>query len=381
MIGDMDTLIKHRTILGLAVISLLLLSSEDAQAKITKLLKKRKIVVINDKRVKKGDQVCFYEKKTKRACGRVVKVSKTKKKSYVRIRKRSSFRKLEKGMMHEVVGAGGIARRSGGGSSRFKFRASFQPSYNRRARYKLQSIDETGDKATFADSAGPSEPKEIFPKFLNELAHHAWGGAGLEFEASVYSNMSVAAGSRYVFLATASASSIPGTTLSTTEDQAATGIKASEHEVSAWLDFYPYEIPTALIRLGLGVEGNYNMLFLSGSILDCKGNSCTGTSAPKAIKEDIYKASANVITMSFRVTARRNFKITDYFGIGASLRGIITPFSISESIKLDKADPEVLTMFTDKKNMEKMLKEGLKYGPKTAKYHSIMAEISVFFSF
>ena len=213
MIGNMDTLTKHSTILGLAVISLLTLSSSAAQAKITKLLKKRKIVVINDKRVKKGDQVCFYEKKNKRACGRVVKVSKKRKKSYVRIKKRSSFRKLEKGMAHEVVGAGGIARRSGGGASLFKLRASFQPSFNRRARYTLANINETDTEATFSEAAEPKEAEGLLAKGHDFFANQAWGGVGLEFESSVYGNMSAAAGGRYVYLASATSSGTPGTNL------------------------------------------------------------------------------------------------------------------------------------------------------------------------
>lgn len=381
MIGNMDTLTKHSTVLGLAVISLLALSSSAAQAKITKLLKKRKIVVINDKRVKKGDQVCFYEKKNKRACGRVVKVSKKRKRSYVRIKKRSSFRKLEKGMAHEVVGAGGIARRSSG-ASLFKLRASFQPSFNRRARYTLANINETDTEATFSDAAEPKAGDTIWAKGHDFFANQAWGGAGLEFESSVYGNMSAAAGGRYVYLASATSSGNPGTSLHT-DSESTTGVKASEHEISAWLDFYPYEIPTAMIRLGLGVEGNYNMLSISGDILSCKNKACAGTSAPKAI-ENIYKASTNVVTLSFRATVRRDFKIADNIGIGTSLRGIVTPVDIIKSVdtlKATKLEPKVKTLFKDQANFEKKLRDALGYGSKKANHFSIMAEISAFFSF
>ena len=379
MIGDMATLVRHSTAsvvwsLVAGMLFLLLLSSQPAQAKITKLLKKRKIVVINDKRVKKGDQVCFYKKKAKRACGRVVKVSKSKKKSYVRIKKRASFRKLEKGMTHEVVGAGGSVASKSSGSSPFKVSVAFQPSFNRRAKYTLLHLDEENKKFI---EAKPNEGKEFFEQAHDFFAQQAWAGVGLEFDAIVYNYMSVAFGVRYVNLATATALHVPGTQLDGDNPDAATGVKASEHELSGWLDFYPYEVPTAKIRLGVGLEGNYSMLSLAGMIYNCKNNACAST-VPATGKE-YYKFKNNLITMSARFTARRNFAITEQFGVGTAVRGLYTPnFLEVASPTLTTDDKNFIAMFEGKEKLQEALEKELNH---RSALWSVMLELSAFFSF
>ena len=176
------------------LIALILLTfvTSEAQATITKLLKKRRVVVIDDGDVSKGDKVCFFNASgRKRACGKVVKVKEDK--SYVKVKSKKRFRRLKKGMTHEVSGG------SRGGGARaehsFVFRLLYTPGLMTRSKFNYLSTNEEdgGNDGPFL--ALSDEMIRQGDSTMSRMARMLpWGSGGAEGEVFVTPTISIAMG-------------------------------------------------------------------------------------------------------------------------------------------------------------------------------------------
>ena len=312
-----------------------------AQGAIIKLLKKRKVVVIDDADVSKGDKVCFYSASNrKRACGRVVKVKEEK--SYVKVKSKKRFRRLKKGMTHEVSTGGGS---SGGGGSRgehsFTFRLLYTPGFM--ARSKFNYLDHIEDEKVNGNDGPfmpfPDDEIDAGDSTQSKMARmFPWGSGGLEAEIFITPTMSVAMGGRYTLINVS-----PHVTfnyLVKGDKQFIMG-DYSGYELNFWLDFFPLYVEELGLRLGVGGEFTMSNLSIRTDFMEQE----TPTSLPKMLDPDFFKGKSVANIMSVRLSARKDFPMGAY-GFGMGVTAIISPMSLSNKFTLDaKPDSKLLDKY------------------------------------
>ncbi len=310
------------------LIWLVFFASGEARATITKLLKKRRIVVIDDGDVSKGDRVCFYSASArKRACGRVVKVKEDK--SYVKIKSKKRFRRLKKGMTHEVGTSGGSSGGGGryGGHS-FTFRLLYTPGFMARSKFNYLDSNKAeggsdGHFMPFEESAidsgdsGQSKMARMFP----------WGGVGAEGEVFITPTMSVIMGGRYTLINVS-----PRVTYDFLVEKSKEFMRSdySGHELNVWLDFLPLAVADLGLRLGIGLEGTMSTLSVSTSLMRDEGE----TVAPVQDVADFFKGKSVANIVSVRLSARKDIPLGAY-GFGLGVTAIISPMTLSSKFTLD----------------------------------------------
>ena len=358
-----------------------LLFSFNAYGKVTKLLKKRRIVVINDGNVKKGERVCFYSGSKKKACGKVVKAK--NKKSYVRVKSKTRFRRIKKGMSHEVVGADGKKKKSSAsGEQRVFFRLLYLPSIFNKSTYdQLVFKDEPDAKGKQQGFAKPSDEtintSDEEAKFSEKMAMYFTGiGGGLEVEAKVFKDISVLAGGRFAWLPPQNRAT--GSKLITVEngqELVVVGVYNPIMEITGWLDFYLYEVPNIGLRLGLGGEFTQSRISAKANTESPKTSSDFGG---KKVEELLtYTSVANII--SGRVGFRKDFALGK-FGFGLGLNAVISPVSLGNNISIDTFKQNLKAKYTPrgdaKKVLQKELKDNLNH---ENNMFSVVASLSVYF--
>lgn len=318
-----------------------------AYAGIVKLLKKRKVAVIDDGDVSKGDKVCFYSVSgRKRACGRVVKVKEDK--SYVKVKSRKRFRRLKKGMSHEVDETGSDSRaRSDMG---FALRLLFTPGLMGRSGFSYLAFEDSGkrepfvpfDKDRIADQdSGESKMARLFP----------WGSGGLEGELYLNNNMSITMGGRFTLINVSPrvASDFLGKNAKNESSAEYLSIKYGGHELNFWLDFFALHIDNLGLRLGLGTEFTMSTVTIDAEMVrdvfqkDSENRiikaSRDGRSYPvvdkvEVVEGDMLKGKSTANIISARLSARKDFAMGVY-GFGLGISAIISPATITSSFTLD----------------------------------------------
>ena len=336
----------------LALILLVFFSSE-AQATITKLLKKRRVVVIDDSDVSKGDKVCFYSASgRKRACGQVVKVKEDK--SYVKVKSRKRFRRLKKGMTHELSGSSGAGDASSGHS--FAFRLLFTPGMMARSQFRYLNTNKTsgGSDGPFLALSG-----EVIKQSDSTMSRMArmlpWGSGGAEGEVFITPTISIAMGGRYT-LVNASPRVIYDFLEKESREYLSSEYKS--HELNFWLDFFLLHVADLNIRLALG--GEFTMSSISITTMRMRKDG----EAEVMIEDNAFAGKSTANIASVRLSARKNFPLGAY-GLGLGITGIISPMAFGSSFKLDSkpGDTELFKEYGD--NEEKMtadIEDALEHG-------------------
>lgn len=351
-----------------ALILLVLFGSGEAQATIIKLLKKRKIAVIDDGDVSKGDKVCFYSASDrKRACGRVVKVKEDK--SYVRITSKKRFRRLKKGMTHEVSTGSGS---SGGGGMQgehsFTFRLLYTPGFMARSKFNyLDSNKEKGggdgpflpfkEEDIETEDSGQSKLARMFP----------WGSGGAEAEVFITPTLSIAMGGRYTLINVS-----PRVTYDYLAENSKEFMESdySGHELNFWLDVFPLQVADLGLRLGAGGEFTMSNLSISTDLKEDDG----GTIEVKTPNFFAGKSAANI--MSVRLSARKDFPM-GAFGFGLGVTAIISPVALSSKFTLD--DAENILLEESEYNKEKMIEDIEEAIEHTNNVFSLVLGLSLYF--
>lgn len=308
---------------------LVFLAAPLAQASVIKLLKKRKVVVIDDSDVNKGTKVCFYDGSKKKACGRVVKVKADK--SYVKVKSRKRFRRLKKGMSHEIVSASGHGVRLG---SDFVFRLVFTPSIFPRSKFSYLSFNSQASgkdiffKAISSDklSAGEEEKSGFDELKVKAARFIPWASLGLEGEMAINRSVSLVLGARYthLFLSQSVDSDFAG--------KEYLNSKYNGSELSFWLDCYFLGIKSPGIRVGAGAG-------MTMANLGITTHSATGENKEKKIDENkvMYSGKSTANIVSLRVVSRKDFKLGD-FGVGLGANIIVSPVAFGGEFKIDEID-------------------------------------------
>ena len=334
----------------IALIALAFFASDSAQAAITKLLKKRKVVVIDDGDVSKGDRVCFYSASgRKRACGKVVKVKEEK--SYVKVKSKKRFRRLKKGMAHEVNPSSGSGSKMHGSHS-FVLRLLYTPGFMGRSKFEYidSNQNEGGEDGHFTqlddsiikeNDSTSSKVARIFP----------WASGGLEGEIFFTPTMSLAMGGRYTYLNLS-----PRVIHNLFEEQHAEHLltRYRGQELSFWLDFFPLHITDLGLRLGVGGEFTMsNISMESDRMID--EEMPDGTTKKQILSALAFKGTSNANIVSVRLSARKDFPMGGY-GMGIGVTGVISPTAISSAFTLD-GDPHdsILNPYEGSNKKERMI--------------------------
>lgn len=354
-----------------ALILLVLFGSGEAQATIIKLLKKRKIAVIDDGDVSKGDKVCFYSASDrKRACGRVVKVKEDK--SYVRITSKKRFRRLKKGMTHEVSTGSGSSGGGMQGEHSFTFRLLYTPGFMARAKFNYldSNEDEGGEDGHFrpfkeedieSGDSGQSKLARMFP----------WGSGGAEAEVFITPTLSIAMGGRYTLINVS-----PRVTYDFLKKNSEEFMVSdySGHELNFWLDVFPLHVADLGLRLGAGGEFTMSSLSISTDLMRSEGNN----SEPKPIQEGIFAGKSAASIMSVRLSARKDFPM-GAFGFGLGVTAIISPVALSSKFTLEgDPDARLLDKYKDDKR-KKMIEDIENAIEHTNSVFSLVLGLSVYF--
>lgn len=354
---------------------LVFLTAPVAQASIIKLLKKRKVVVIDDSDVNKGTKVCFYDEDKKKACGRVVKVKEDK--SYVKVKSKKRFRRLKKGMSHEIVSASGSTVQLG---ADFVFRLVFTPSILPRSKFSYLSFnsqhsDKDGSmfKAISDDqlSAGEDQKEGISELTVKAARYIPWASLGLEGEVAISKSVSLAVGARYthLFLSQSVDSDFAG--------EEYMNSKYTGSELSFWLDCYFLGIKSPGIRIGAGAG-------MTMANLDITTHSAKGEGKEKQIDENkvIYSGKSTANIVSLRVVSRKDFKLGD-FGVGLGANIIVSPVSFGGEFKIDEIHGDLQSKYkkegddeAKKAKAEKDITNALAHGNNI---FSFMLSASVYF--
>jgi len=344
----------------------------EAQGTITKLLKKRKIAVIDDGDVSKGDKVCFYSASDrKRACGRVVKVKEDK--SYVKITSKKRFRRLKKGMAHEVsTGSSG----SGGGMQAehsFTFRLLYTPGFMARAKFNYLDSNKKNGGPDGPFLPFKEEDIETGDSSQSKMARmFPWGGGGAEAEVFITPTLSIAMGGRYTLVNVS-----PRVTYDFLEANSRVFMRSdySGHELNFWLDFFPLHVADLGLRLGAGGEFTMSSLSLSTDLMEDEEGE---TTAPKEIESGLFagKSAANI--MSVRLSARKDFPM-GAFGFGLGVTAIISPVALSSKFTLE-GDPKSRLLNESEYNKEKMIEDIENAIAHTNNIFSLVLGLSLYFS-
>lgn len=341
----------------------------EAQGTITKLLKKRKIAVIDDGDVSKGDKVCFYSASDrKRACGRVVKVKEDK--SYVKITSKKRFRRLKKGMAHEVS----TGSSSGGGGMQaehsFTFRLLYTPGFMARAKFNYldSNKDDGGEDGPFlpfkkedieTEDSGQSKFARMFP----------WGSGGAEAEVFITPTLSIAMGGRYTLINVSPRVTYDFLDANSKEFMMS---KYSGHELNFWLDCFPLHVADLGLKLGVGGEFTMSNLSLSTDLMEDEGNE----TAPRTIEDGLFAGKSSASIMSVRLSARKDFPM-GAFGFGLGVTAIISPVALSSKFTLDGAEDRLLT--ESEYNKEEMIKDIENAIAHTNNIFSLVLGLSLYF--
>ena len=358
-----------------ALILLVFFVSGEAPGAIIKLLKKRKTAVIDDTDVSKGDKVCFYSASDrKRACGRVVKVKEDK--SYVKIKSKKRFRRLKKGMTHEVSTGGGS---SGGGGMQgdhsFTFRLLYTPGFMSRSKFNY--LDSNEDKkfssedghflpfeeaAIESGDSGQSKMARMLP----------WGSGGAEGEIFITPTISIAMGGRFTLINVS-----PRVTYDFLTENSKEFMMSDYrgHEVNFWLDFFPLHVADLGLRLGVGGEFTMSNLTISTNLMQDKG---TGAE-PEILKADFFKGKSAANIMSVRLSARKDFSMGAYgFGLGGT--AIISPLALSSKFTLDgEPDNKLLDQYPKDDAKERMVADIENALEHTNNIFSLVLGLSLYF--
>ncbi len=342
----------------LAAFVLLIFFSSEVQAAITKLLNKRRVVVIDDSDVSKGDKVCFYSASgRKRACGKVVKVKEDK--SYVRVKSKKRFRRLKKGMTHEVDGGGGRGGAAGGHS--FIFRLLYTPGLMARSQFNYLNTIEEGE-----NTDGPFLPLSDARVAENDqieswLARRfPWGSGGAEGEIFITPTMSIAMGGRWTLINTSPRATVDILKEGSDEHYSS---EYKSHEINFWLDFFLLHVPDFDLRLALG--GEFTMSSVSIDTTRMRDETVSDrVVVEKIVTEDAFVGKSSASVASVRFSARKDFSMGVY-GLGLGVTAIISPLTISSSFKLDgePRDSELLEEYgNDKEKMVADIEAALEHG-------------------
>lgn len=385
MTGDKVRLRNYKPAMGnivmriIALILLVFFASDTARAAITKLLKKRKVVVIDDGDVSKGDKVCFYSASgRKRACGKVVKVKEDK--SYVRVKSKKRFRRLKKGMAHEVNPSSGSGSKMRSGHS-FVLRLLYTPGFKGRSQFEyIDSSKERGgndghfvslsDSTITENDSAASKAARMFP----------WASGGLEGEIFFTATMSLAMGGRYTHL-NLSPRVIHNFLIEADPEHLLS--RYTGHELGFWLDFFPLHVADLGLKLGIG--GEFTMSNISIETDRMIDETLSDGSVTKKVQNppEAFKGKSSANIISVRLSARKDFPMGDY-GIGLGVTGIISPTAISSAFTLD-GDPHdsILNPYSDVRgggnDKEKMIKDLEKALDHTNNMLSIVFGLSVYF--
>ena len=320
------------------LILLLFFVHGEAHAAITKLLKKRRVVVIDDSAVSKGDKVCFYNASgRKRACGRVVKVKEDK--SYVKVRNRKHFRRLKKGMTHDVPSGSSSGSMMHGDPS-FAFRLLYTPGLMARSKFsylrflpRSKGGDDNGPFVPFDDAdieredSGESKMARLFP----------WGSGGAEGELLINPTMSFTMGGRYTLINVSPRVASDFTKAGAKEHL---NTEYSGHEFNFWLDFFPLYIDPLAAKLGIGVEFTMSSLIIETFLVEDEVDSGGKVVATKN-RGGMFKGTSDANIISARLSIRRDFPLGMYgFSLGAS--AILSPVALSSSFTLDNIADRML---------------------------------------
>lgn len=329
-----------------ALILLVFWGSSTAQGAIIKLLKKRKVVVIDDTDVSKGDKVCFYSASDrKRACGKVVKVKEDK--SYVKVKSKKRFRRLKKGMAHEVSTGGSSKSRRMHGDQSFAFRLLYTPGFMARSKFSyLDSNEKDGGKdghflpldETAIEDGDSTQSKmaRMFP----------WLSGGIEGEVFITPTISITMGGRFSLINVS-----PRVTYNFLEENSKKFMMSdySNHELSFWLDFFPLHVAELGLRLGVGGEFTMSSLnFTTNLMLESEGQ---GT-APKIDTPDFLNGKSTANIMSVRLSVRKDIPMGAY-GFGVGVTAIISPMTLSSKFTLDNTTGELLNEYEGSSDAKK----------------------------
>ena len=311
-----------------ALILLVFFVSGEAPGAIIKLLKKRKTAVIDDTDVSKGDKVCFYSASDrKRACGRVVKVKEDK--SYVKIKSKKRFRRLKKGMTHEVSTGGGS---SGGGGMQgdhsFTFRLLYTPGLMSRSNFNYLESDkklsgEDGPLMPFPD--GKIDDDDSTQSKMARML--PWVSGGAEGEVFITPTISIVMGGRYTLI-NVSPSVTSNFLVSGAKDFMVGDYKG--HEVNFWLDFFPLHVADLGLRLGVGGEFTMASLSLSADYVKQEKEGAK----IELLEAGFLKGKSAANIMSVRLSARKDFPMGAY-GFGLGVTAIISPLALSSKFTFD----------------------------------------------
>ena len=338
----------------LIALILLIFFSSEAQATITKLLKKRRVVVIDDSDVSKGDKVCFYSASgRKRACGKVVKVKEDK--SYVKVKSKKRFRRLKKGMTHEVSGS------SGGGGARsghsFTFRLLYTPGMMARSQFNYLNTNTKrgGDNGPFL--ALSDEVIKQGDSTMSRMARMLpWGSGGAEGEVFITPTISIAMGGRFTLI-NASPRVIYDFLAEGSREYLSS--EYSSQELNFWLDFFLLHVADLNIRLALG--GEFTMSNISIATMRMKRED----EVEKIVVRDAFAGKSDANIASVRLSARKSFPLGASYGLGLGITAIISPMAVSSSFKLDNkpGDTELFQEYgDDEKKMIADIEDALKHG-------------------
>ena len=360
----------------IALILLVFFAGDSAQAAITKLLKKRKVAVIDDGDVSKGDKVCFYSASgRKRACGKVVKVKEDK--SYVKVKSKKRFRRLKKGMAHEVnpSSSGGGSKMSGGHS--FVLRLLYTPSFMGRSKFEyVDSNKEKGGEDGHFVSLGNSTIKENDSSGSKAARMFPWGSGGLEGEIFITPTMSLTMGGRYTHL-NLSPRVIHNFLEVGDPEHLLTRYKQG-YELGFWLDFFPLHVADLGLKLGLGGEFTMsNISFESDKMIDEKSGS---TIIKKIDKPLVLKGKSSANIVSVRLSARKDIPMGDY-GVGLGITGVISPAAVSSAVTIDGEPHEtILAPYSGGGNKKEKMIEDLEAAlDHTNNMLSVVFSLSVYF--
>jgi hypothetical protein len=301
---------------------LLFLSGTVQGATIIKLIKKRKVAVIDAGKadgIKRGMRVCFYSSSgKKKACGKVRRVKANK--AFVRV-KSSRFGKVRKGMEAEPIGSlggdyGGMASKRKSGFDAIDAKPVFIYAHIAPATYKKLAFRriENGEEPDSAWSQVGDASPAIFPSFGIEVGFPLAGmgmGLGLRYRKRDFSSQ-------------ADYDNQPENYMETVISETGTGL---------WLTAYFSKID---------LDG---MWMLLGGGIDIDSSSLKVQITQKSDEgEDnpVFDGAGSLTTISLSGTAHINIELTSSFGILLGTRFLIPVSGASKGAEGDEIiDDEV----------------------------------------